>query len=479
MVCVFCAKLCEEDEKMTKRNQDFSKDILSLIRSSVSPAVLSERLQDFHENDLAEVLRELSTAERSRLYRILESSMLADVFEYLEEEETVQYLEEMDVKKAAAILSKMETDALADVLKQIDKEKRKLLIQLLDEQVRKDIEMIRSFDEDEIGSRMTTNCIMIRENLTVKQAMSSLVDQAAKNDNISTLFMVTEDNTFYGAMDLKDLIIARRESPLEDLIATSYPYVYGNELIDDCIERLKDYSEDSIPVLDNDNKLLGVITSQSMVDLVDDEMGEDYAKFAGLTAEEDLKEPLKESIKKRLPWLLVLLGLGMIVSSVVGLFEEVVSQLTIIMCFQSLILDMAGNVGTQSLAVTIRVLMDESLTGKQKIELVFKEMKIAFSNGAILGILSFVLIGLYIGLFKGKTFVFAYAVSGCIGISLLLAMVISGAVGTLIPLFFKKIHVDPAVASGPLITTVNDLVAVISYYGLSWIFLINMMHLVG
>lgn len=464
---------------MTKRNQDFSKDILSLIRSSVSPAVLSERLQDFHENDLAEVLRKLSTAERSRLYRILESSMLADVFEYLEEEETVQYLEEMDVKKAAAILSKMETDALADVLKQIDKEKRKLLIQLLDEQVRKDIEMIRSFDEDEIGSRMTTNCIMIRENLTVKQAMSSLVEQAAKNDNISTLFMVTEDNTFYGAMDLKDLIIARRESPLEDLIATSYPYVYGNELIDDCIERLKDYSEDSIPVLDNDNKLLGVITSQSMVDLVDDEMGEDYAKFAGLTAEEDLKEPLRESIKKRLPWLLVLLGLGMVVSSVVGLFEEVVSQLTIIMCFQSLILDMAGNVGTQSLAVTIRVLMDESLTGKQKAELVFKEMKIAFSNGSILGILSFVVIGLYIALFKGKTFVFAYAVSGCIGVSLLLAMVISGAVGTLIPLFFKKIHVDPAVASGPLITTVNDLVAVVSYYGLSWIFLINMMHLVG
>ena len=320
---------------------------------------------------------------------------------------------------------------------------------------------------------------MIRENMTVKQAMSSLVDQAAKNDNISTLFMVTEDNTFYGAMDLKDLIIARRESPLEDLIATSYPYVYGNELIDDCIERLKDYSEDSIPVLDNDNKLLGVITSQSMIDLVDDEMGEDYAKFAGLTAEEDLKEPLKESIKKRLPWLLVLLGLGMIVSSVVGLFEEVVSQLTIIMCFQSLILDMAGNVGTQSLAVTIRVLMDETLTGRQKAELVLKEMRIGLCNGGLLGILSFVLIGLYIFLFKGKTLVFAYAVSGCIGLSLLVAMLVSSAVGTCIPLFFKKVGVDPAVASGPLITTVNDLVAVITYYGMSWIFLIEMFHLAG
>ena len=155
-------------------------------------------------------------------------------------------------------------------------------------------------------------------------------------------------------------------------------------------------------------------------------MGEDYAMFAGLTAEEDLKEPLRESIKKRLPWLLVLLGLGMVVSSVVGIFETVVSQLTIIMAFQSLILDMAGNVGTQSLAVTIRVLMDESLTGKQKFQLVLKEMKIGFSNGMILGSISFLLVGLYIALFKGKTFLFAYAVSGCIGLSLVLAMVVSG-----------------------------------------------------
>ena len=411
---------------MTKRNQDFSKDILSLIRSSVSPAVLSERLQDFHENDLAEVLRELSTAERSRLYRILESSMLADVFEYL------------DVKKAAAILSKMETDALADVLKQIDKEKRKLLIQLLDEQVRKDIEMIRSFDEDEIGSRMTTNCIVIRENLTVKQAMSELVSQAADNDNISTIFAVTDRGEFYGALDLKDLITARQDHPMEELIVTSYPYVYGTEQIDDCMERLKDYSEDSIPVLDDDNRFLGVITSAGIIDLVDYEMGEDYAKLAGLTAEEDLKEPLFESMKKRMPWLIVLLGLGMVVSSVVGIFEKVVTCLPIIMCFQSLILDMAGNVGTQSLAVTIRVLMDETLTGRQKAELVLKEMRIGLCNGGLLGILSFVLIGLYIFLFKGKTLVFAYAVSGCIGLSLLVAMLVSSAVGTCIPLFFKK-----------------------------------------
>ena len=459
--------------------QDYRAEILGIVRSNASPGIMRNKLEDYHENDLADVFPDLSVAERRKLCRILNLDMLADIFEYIDEKQAAEYLDEMDVRKAATILSRMETDAVVDVLRMIPKEKRALLLELMDDEARKDMAVIAAFDDEEIGSRMTTNYIEIRENLTVKQAMTELVSQAAKNDNISTIFMVTADHTFYGAMDLKDLITARQDTRLEDLIVTSYPYVYGHELIDDCIEKLKDYSENSIPILDNDNKLLGVITSQSIVDLVDDEMGEDYAMFAGLTAEEDLKEPLKESMKKRLPWLLVLLALGTVVSSVVGVFEQVVSQLTIIMSFQSLILDMAGNVGTQSLAVTIRVLMDESLTGKQKVELVFKEMRIAFSNGAILGILSFLVLGLYIALFKGKTWTFAYAVSGCIGLSLMVAMVISGAVGTLIPLFFKKINIDPAVASGPLITTINDLVAVVAYYGLCGILLIGVLHLAG
>ena len=464
---------------MENRTQNYAKEILDIIKSNVSPAVLSKRLQDFHENDLAEVLPELSSAERSKLYRIFDLDTLSDILEYTDEETAVTYLEEMNLKKAAAILSRIETNVLSDILQHFDKEKRRLLIELLDDDVRHDVEMINTFDDEEIGSRMTTNCIIINNHLSVKGAMSALVSQAAQNDNISTIFVVNDNQEFYGAIDLKDLIIARQDHPLDELVVTSYPYVYGTALIDDCIEDLKDYSEDSIPVLDNDNRLIGVITSANIVDLVDDEMGEDYAKFAGLTAEEDLQEPLKESMKKRMPWLVILLGLGMIVSSVVGIFEKVVTNLPIIMCFQSLILDMDGNVGTQSLAVTIRVLMDESLTGRQKLELVFKEMRIGLCNGGLLGLMSFVLIGLYIWLFKGKTLVFAYAVSACIGCSLLLAMLISSAVGTCIPLFFKKIHIDPAVASGPLITTINDLVAVISYYGMSWIFLIEILHLAG
>ena len=166
--------------------------------------------------------------------------------------------------------------------------------------------------------------------------------------------------------------------------------------------------------------------------------------------------------------------LGIIVSSVVGVFEGVIAELTIIVAFQTLILDMAGNVGTQSLAVTIRVLVDETLEIKQKVGLVVKEMRIGFVNGLILGSATFAGTGLFIWLARGYEAPYAFAISACIG-----AMVIASLVGTAVPLFFHRIKVDPAVASGPLITTVNDLVAVITYYGLAWLLLINILHIGG
>ena len=455
----------------------FAKEIAEIIKVSPSIEEMREQLRDYHENDIAQSFEFLNRAERNLLYSALDAKWMAEIIAYIDNPS--EYIEEIGIDKLAEIINEMDADDAVDLWEDIDESVKVKLRPMIDDETKTDIRLINSYDEDEIGSLITTNYICIRQNLTIRQAMHELIRQAGENDNITTIYVVDEKGCFCGAIDLKDLIIARQDHPLEELVVTSYPYVYAEEEIDECIERLKDYSEDSVPVLDNDNRLLGVITSSSIIELVDDEMGEDYAKLAGLTAEEDLKEPLKESMKKRMPWLLILLALGMVVSSVVGMFETVVTQLPIIMCFQSLILDMAGNVGTQSLAVTIRVLMDESLTGKQKAELVFKEMRIGLCNGGLLGLMSFVLIGLYIFAIKGKTLVFSYAVSACIGVALLLAMLISSAVGTCIPLFFKKIKVDPAVASGPLITTINDLVAVVSYYGLSWLFLIEFFHMAG
>ncbi len=461
-------------DETTQVKPSYEEEIAKIIRGDALPKMQKDQLLNYHENDIADALDIMNVTERQRLYRILDQDDLAAVFEYLEKDKIVLYLEEMDLRKKSALVSGMEADKAVNVLRQMDKKEREMMLTLMDDSTKKEIELIASFDDDQIGSKMTTNFISIPISLSVKEAMKELIRQAEENDNISTIYTVDEDNVFCGAITLKDLIIARQNTNLEDLVMTSYPFVYGREDIDDCIEWLKDYSEDSIPALDEENRILGVITAQEIIKVVDDEMGEDYAKLAGLAAEEDLNEPVKESIKKRLPWLIALLGLGLVVSSVVGMFEKVVAQLTIIMAFQSLILDMAGNVGTQSLAVTIRVLMDEQLTGMQKVKLVLKEARVGLSNGLILGIMSTVLVGLYIHFAKDYPVNMAFAISACIGVSLMAAMVVSSLVGTLIPMFFKKIGVDPAVASGPLITTVNDLVAVITYYGLAWLFLIQL-----
>ena len=462
-----------ENEILNK--PDYTRELVELLRSGGAAEIIAEELTNYHDNDIANALDELCREERVVLYHILGVERVSEIFAYLDDPQ--KYIAELELELAADIIENMDADDAVDVLEEMDDEMAKQLIELIDEESKEDINLIRSYEEDEIGSRMTTNFIEIERSLTIKQAMRSLIAQAEQNDNITTIFVKDEDETFYGAIDLKDLIVARNYMDLETLITQSFPYVRDHEPVKDCIEQLKDYAEDSIPVLDDKNILLGVITAQDVVEAVDDELGEDYARLAGMSGEAELEETLVESIKKRLPWLIVLLALSMCVSTVTGLFEPVIAQLAIIVSFQSVILGMSGNVGTQSLAVTIRLLMDENLEATQKFTMVLREMRIGFSNGLILGALSFVFIGIYLWFLRGNTPQFAFAISLCAGTALLMAMTISSIVGTSVPIFFHKIHVDPAVASGPLITTVNDLIGVITYYGVAWFLLINLLQL--
>ena len=462
-----------ENEILNK--PDYTRELVELLRSGGAAEIIAEELTNYHDNDIANALDELCREERVVLYHILGVERVSEIFAYLDDPQ--KYIAELELELAADIIENMDADDAVDVLEEMDDEMANQLIELIDEESKEDINLIRSYEEDEIGSRMTTNFIEIERSLTIKQAMRSLIAQAEQNDNITTIFVKDEDETFYGAIDLKDLIVARNYMDLETLITQSFPYVRDHEPVKDCIEQLKDYAEDSIPVLDDKNILLGVITAQDVVEAVDDELGEEYARLAGMSGEAELEETLVESIKKRLPWLIVLLALSMCVSTVTGLFEPVIAQLAIIVSFQSVILGMSGNVGTQSLAVTIRLLMDENLEATQKFTMVLREMRIGFSNGLILGALSFVFIGIYLWFLRGNTPQFAFAISLCAGTALLMAMTISSIVGTSVPIFFHKIHVDPAVASGPLITTVNDLIGVITYYGVAWFLLINLLQL--
>ena len=433
---------------MQKKN--YVQEILDIIHSGLPQAELAEKLSDYHENDLADALADLTAEERRKLYAILGVEQVAEIFSYLDDAEP--YLKELPPEEAAQVVSHMDSDDAVDALDDLEEEdKEKIVHQMdkVDKDAADDVKLLLSYDEDEIGSCMTTNYICIRKDMTIRQAMSELVKQAGENDNISTLYVVDENEHFYGAIDLKDLIVARADDSLEKLIARSYPYVTDHEKISDSIDRIVDYAERSLPVLNESGKLLGIITSADVVELVNDQMGDDYAKLGGLTSEEDLNEGVFQSVKKRLPWLVALLFLGMLVSSVVGAFESVVAVLPIVICFQSMVLDMAGNVGTQSLAVTIRVLVDENLTTSKKLHLLFKEMRVGLVNGALLAVMALGFLGVYIHFFKAYAWGQAFLLSGCVGISLIVAMVISSLVGTVIPMLFHKIHIDPAVGARP------------------------------
>lgn len=449
-----------------------TQKIIEILESGMTRAEIAAELGNYHDNDIAEALELMEAPSRKKLYSILGVRRMADIFTYVDDFSI--YAGDMTLEQAASVLECMDADDAIDALESVkDESLQNKLISLMDKDVSDDIQLIRSFSEDEAGSLMTNDFVSIPETYTVKQAMNSLVRQAGENDNINTIY-VTNDGRYAGAIDLRKLIIAREYTPLGEIISSNYPSVNAKDKVSDIIEKLKDYAEDSIPVVDDKNKLIGVITADDVVEAVDDEMGEDYARLGGLTAEEDLNEKLGESMKKRLPWLVLLLGLGLCVSGVVGMFEAIVAQVAVVVCFQSLILDMAGNAGTQSLAVTIRVLMDEDISGREKLGFVLKEMRVGLVSGLSLGVLTSLCVAIYLWLAKGTTLGYGFAVAGCVGTSLVVAMMVASLTGAVIPMFFHKIKVDPAVASGPLITTVNDLVAVVIYYSLAGIFLVGL-----
>lgn len=447
------------------------QEILSVLQEPDSVSFLSA-LEHYHQSDIATALTMVDPTVRKVVYQHLDTDQVAGIFTYFDH--VSQYIEELPIPLVLTLMENMDADDALSILDELDDSSfKETLLANMDKSVFNDIRFIAGFPEDEVGHMMSTNFVTVNVNDSIKEAMKSVIAQAKDNDNINTIF-VLDKTVYHGIITLKDLIIARDTMRIDDILIQSHPKVYVTDKIEKVIEQLKDYGEDCIPVLNHTDTLVGVITLDDILDAFDEEMGDDYAKLAGLSSEEDLQEPMKESIKKRLPWLVLLLGLGLIVSSVVGVFEGIVAQVSVIILFQSLILDMAGNVGTQSLAVTIRVLMDEQISGKVKRKLMLKETRIGAINGILLGGLAFIVVLFYLLVMKQYLWIHAVRIAVCVSLSLLLAMMTSAFVGTAIPIFFHKIKIDPAVASGPLITTVNDLIAVITYYGLAGFMLLHM-----
>jgi len=454
----------------------YQQELLELFDEQLAPAELIERLENYHYSDVSDALEQTTAQKRFEIYTALGLERTAEIFSYYENVDA--YIGELEPGYAADLLEQMYSADAAYVLSELDEEQKDAIIELMEEDAQESVKIIESYDEEQIGSYMTDNFIAIPLDSTIKSAMSGMVREAGEHDNIFTLYVVDSEGKYAGAVRLKDLITARKESQFSPLVMTSYPTFYDDELMSDCIEKLKDYGETSIPVLNRKNEIVGVITGENVIEATEEEFADDYAKLGGLTEEEETEEPVLKSIKKRIPWLVVLLFLGLAVSSVVSAFETVIAALPVVVFFQSMILGMAGNVGTQSLAVTIRNLSDVNSPEEKKRQrkVIFKELKLGFANGLIIGLISFALVLVYLvikrqEIITGNGYVLtdALLVSAITGASMLASITLAGGIGTIFPLLLSKMRIDPAVASGPFITTVNDIVAVLVYYGLTFL----------
>ena len=451
-------------------DKNFRNEILSILKNPTGDEI--KKLSSYHESDVADAFCELNEDERKKLYQTLKADYISNLFTYLDDPS--EYISELDSEQLGNVLNEMDADDVVDVLEDVDEDSRNDYLGLLDNEALEDVRLIKSYDDDEIGSMMTTNYVSLNKDISVKMAMKKIIEIAPENDNINIIYFTNDDNTYFGALPLKDLIIARENTVLTDIIKTNYPILNEHEILSNVLEDLKDYSLDSIAVLNENREIIGIITSDDIINAVDEELTEDYVKLAAMSGEFNEDETVTQAVKKRIPWLFALLVLGFLVSSVMSLFETVIKELAIVVYFQTIVLDMAGNAGTQSLAVTIRII-SEDVSNKVIRKIIGKELRIGALNGIIVGSSSLILVAGFLLITRFSTYNFPSAVmiGLTVAIALIISMAASNLCGTLMPILFKKMKIDPAVASGPFITTLNDLIAVAVYYGVAWLILLT------
>lgn len=440
--------------------RDYIAEIVELINENIEKNDLLISLSQYHESDIADAFLELEDDILIKLYQILPSEMLADIITYIEEPE--KFIELMDNKDVAKILDNMESNDAAELVEVLDSEDIDEIKTLVETETLEDIQLVASYDDDLIGSIMSTDYIEVKETFTIKQAMRHVISSAEEVENINVIYVVSDEGKYMGIISLRDLIKARTTDTLISISKKNYPVFLDSNLIEDIDNDILDYELESYAVVNSENILIGVINDETLIEMLEEDLKEDYAMLAGMS-DIEIKEPILKSVVKRLPWLAFLLVIGLFVSLLTSSFEQVILELTTIVFFQSLILGMAGNTGTQSLAVTISTLNDEEI-GIGKV--IRKELLTGFLNGIIIGILSFGLVYLFLML-KQETNIDAIFTALSVGISLILSMTVAAFLGSFVPYILTKLKVDPAVASGPFITTINDIVAIVIYYSLA------------
>ena len=442
---------------------DFLENIKHHINSK-NDAALSTLFSEVHYADIAEVLDELDFDEAIYIIKLLDSEKTSEILMELDEDIREKVLKNLSAKEIAEEVEEMDTDDAADIIGELSEERQKRVISALeDDELAEDIKELLSYEDDSAGSLMAKELVKVYETWTVAGCMRRIRGQAKDVTRVHSIYVVDKEDKLVGRLSLKDLIIAKSDQIIADISKPKVDFVNVNEDDEEVAKIMAKYDLEAIPVVDDNHVLLGRITIDDIVDVLKEEADKDYQMAAGLTQDVDSDDSIFHLTKARIPWLFLGLIGGVGAFLIMEGFQDLFSEDAILFFFTPLIAAMAGNVGVQSSAIIVQGLANDDVKGSINKRLI-KEMLLAALNGLILAIFLFLFIWLYNGEIQKSL---------AISTSLIVVIIVAGLIGTFIPLFLNKRGIDPAIATGPFITTSNDIFGILIYF---WIakFIIGM-----
>jgi magnesium transporter len=452
--------------------ENYIQEIMNLLKIEDND-IIKEKILEYHPYEISEALMEMSTSERAKFFTIFSSEDVSSVIGYLDDDDVLSLFEDMKPRYIVNIIQELDIDDAVDIMQAMPEDDRAAYLKLMDNDHREQIKSLLHYPEDTAGSIMTTEYIEIDVDDSVEQAMKKLIKQAVDAETISTLYVTDFKNILVGTLSLREIILARKGQKISDIMNTRIISVTASMDQEEVANIFKDYDFTALPVVDKLGRLLGIITIDDIVDVIEEEASEDYSKFAGISdVEIDADtETIWMSVKKRLPWLLVLSGLGFLTSTIISSFQGTLSAVPTIALFMPMILGMAGNTGTQALAVTVRGLNNDEFINKSAIgKHLFREFGTGLLNGAIIASILFAITFIFLHITGVDN---ALKITQAVSMAIVISLAVTTFAGALIPIIMDAIKIDPAVASGPFVTVVGDLLATSVYFTLATIFIVN------
>ncbi|GAE28889.1 magnesium transporter [Halalkalibacter hemicellulosilyticus] len=432
-------------------------------------SALQQILDELHPYDVAQLYKGLPEKHHHKFITFLTPDQIADLIQELDHDMQIEILHKLGIERSSKVMDLMDNDDLADLLNELSVDKIQEFLDVMKKEDSQHIQSLMSYPADTAGGLMTNQFVWIHADQTVRQAVDKLKEYAHFSENIYYLYVINEEKQLVGVVSYRDLLIADMHEVIEDLMFNRVVSVHVDDDQEEVAQTIERYDFIAVPVVDNRNKLLGIITVDDAIDVFIKEANEDIEKLSASGKDIDFHTKATTAAVRRLPWLVLLLFIGLVSGSIISGFEETLEQVVALIFFMPMIAGMTGNTGTQSLAVVVRGIVTTNVDRKTAFKLILRELRV----GIIIGITCGVLISLIAFLWQDQNMYLGFVV----GVSLLVTLIVGTLAGTIIPLLLYRFGVDPAVASGPLITTLNDIFSLMIYFGIATAFLHQLVSL--